>query len=79
MPPLITALIRKDIKYELQLGWLNERIVIEYHVSYRIIERIRGYWKSISEIYIEKDKRKRDFKLNKLHYNILFTYLKDRP
>jgi len=79
MPPLITALVRKDIKYELQLSWPNKRIVIKYYISYRIVERMKACWKSINEIYIEKDKGKRDFKLNKLHCNILLTYLEDRP
>jgi len=43
------------------------------------MERIRVYWKSIGEIYIKKVKGKRDFKFNKLYYNILLTYFEDRP
>jgi len=43
------------------------------------MERIRACWKSISEVYIEKDKGKRDFKLSELYCNMLLTYLEDRP
>jgi len=53
--------------------------VIKHHISHRIIKRIKACWKSTNEVYIEKDKGKRDFKLSKLHYNMLLTYFEDRP